>query len=51
MYTQHPHRKPDFFAVLVVLVMLAFGLTVTIQVIATDVDQVVETQPLERVTG
>jgi len=47
MNRQHSNRKPDFFAVLVLLVMVGLGLTVTIQVIASDVDQVVESLPVE----
>ena len=50
MYRQHINRKPDFFAVLVLLVMVGFGLTVTIQVIAPEVDQVVKEQPGETTT-
>ena len=50
MYRQHVNRKPDFFAVLVLLVMVGFGLTVTLQVIATDVDQVVKDQPVNTTT-
>ena len=47
MNTQHSNGKPDFFAVLVLLVMLSFGLTVTIQVISSEVDQVVDSQPVK----
>jgi len=47
MYRQHTNRKPDFFAVLVLLVAVGFGLTVTIQVVTTHTDQVVERQPIE----
>lgn len=47
MYRQRSYRKPDFFAVLVVLVTLGFGMTVTIQLIASDVDHVVERQPVK----
>jgi hypothetical protein len=44
MNTRHPHRGPDFFAVLVLLVVLGLGMTLAIQVSATDRDQVVDTE-------
>lgn len=44
MYRQPTNRKPDLFAVLVLLVTLGFGLTVTVQVISSDTDQVVKAQ-------
>ena len=47
MNNQHSNRKPDFFVVLVLLVALSFSLTVTIQIIASDVDQVVDRQALK----
>jgi hypothetical protein len=37
MKRQNPHHKPDFFAVVVVLVMIGFGLTLAVQV--SDIDQ------------
>ncbi|MET0089214.1 MAG: hypothetical protein ABW068_04175 [Candidatus Thiodiazotropha sp.] len=43
MKRQSPHHKPDFFAVVVLLVILGFGLTLAIQVSAIDQQQVVET--------
>jgi hypothetical protein len=43
MNTHHPHRAPDFFAVLLVLVVIGFGMTLAVQVAATDREQVVET--------
>ena len=39
MNRQHSNRKPDFFVVLVLLVMLSFGLTVLIQM-SSDVKSV-----------
>ena len=49
MNNQRPNHKPDFFAVLVLLVMIGFGLTVTVQVISSDVEQVVETQAIDTI--
>lgn len=37
MNRQHSKRKPDFFAILVLLVMVCFGLTVMLQLIASGV--------------
>lgn len=51
MYTQHPKRKPDFFVVLVLVVMLSFGLTVTVQMMVSDVEQVVDTQALQTIVS
>ena len=42
-------RKPDFFAVVVLLVMVGFGLTVAAQLVTSEVDQVVESLPTESV--
>ena len=44
MKKQHPHHKPDFFAVVLVLVMIGFGLTLAIQVSAIDRQQVVHSE-------
>lgn len=49
MNGQHSNRKPDFFAVLVLLVMLGFGLTLTVQVVSSDVDQMVKSLPAKTV--
>jgi hypothetical protein len=51
MNKSHPHRSPDFFAVLVILVVIGFGMTLAVQVATADRDQVVETEmvhPLPR---
>lgn len=45
MNRQHTNRKPDFFIVLVLLVVLSFGLTVSIQIVSSEVDQMVDRQP------
>lgn len=47
MNTRHPHRAPDFFAVLLILVVIGFGMTLAIQVSATDKDQVVDTDVVQ----
>jgi PHP family Zn ribbon phosphoesterase len=44
MKRQHPHNKPDFFAVVVLLVMIGFGLTLAVQVAAIDRNQVVHSE-------
>jgi hypothetical protein len=44
MYRHHQHRKPDFFAVVLVLVMAGFGLTLAVQVSLVDKHQVVESE-------
>jgi hypothetical protein len=46
MTTHHHHqyRKPDFFAVVLVLVMIGFGLTVAVQVSLVDRHQVVDSE-------
>ncbi len=44
MNTYHSHRAPDFFVVLLILVVIGFGMTLAVQVGATDRDQVVETE-------
>jgi hypothetical protein len=44
MKRQHPHHKPDFFAVVVVLVMIGFGLTLAVQVSDIDRQQAVHSE-------
>ncbi|MCU7918023.1 MAG: hypothetical protein KZQ99_14665 [Candidatus Thiodiazotropha sp. (ex Dulcina madagascariensis)] len=44
MNRQHYHRKPDFFAVVLVLVILGFGLTLAVQVSVADRHQVVDSE-------
>lgn len=47
MNTQHSNHKPDFFAVLVLLVILGFGLTITVQIVSSDVDHMVDRQSVK----
>jgi hypothetical protein len=42
-------RKPDFFAVVVLLVVVGFGLTIAAQLVSTEVEQVVESLPVETI--
>jgi hypothetical protein len=49
MNRHHPHRAPDFFAVLLVLVVIGLGMTLAVQVSATVSDQVVETEVVQHV--
>ena len=49
MNRHHPHRSPDFFAVLLVLVVIGFGMTLAVQVIATDRHHMVETETVQQV--
>jgi hypothetical protein len=42
MNKRSPHRAPDFFVALVVLVAIGFSLTLAVQVVNTDREQVVE---------
>ncbi|MEJ2609818.1 MAG: hypothetical protein P8179_06910 [Candidatus Thiodiazotropha sp.] len=51
MNRQHFRYKPDFFAVVLVLVMLGFGLTVAVQVISIDQDQVVNSEVSQAKAG
>ena len=44
MHRHHLYRGPDFFAVLVILVVIGFGMTLVVQVAVAHRDQVVETQ-------
>jgi hypothetical protein len=46
MNNHHSHRSPDFFVVLLILVVIGFGMTLAVQVIATDQDRVVESELL-----
>lgn len=46
MIKRKPSTSPDFFAVLVLLVVLGIGFTVSIQVISTDTGHVVDSQPI-----
>jgi uncharacterized membrane protein len=48
MNRQHSKRKPDFFAILVLLVMVCFGLTVMLQLIASGVGDAVEGQSVNQ---
>ncbi|MBT3049089.1 MAG: hypothetical protein AB2728_08165 [Candidatus Thiodiazotropha sp.] len=49
MNRHYHHRKPDFFAVVLVLVMLGFGLTLAVQVSLVDRNQVVESEVTETI--
>ena len=49
MNRHHPHRTPDFFAVLLVLVVIGFSMTLAVQVSATDRHHVVETERAQHV--
>jgi hypothetical protein len=46
MYKQHTKRKPDFFAVLVLLVMVSFGITVMIQFMTSGLHSVTVADPV-----
>jgi hypothetical protein len=48
MYKQHAKRKPDFYAVLVLLVLLCFGLTVTVQLMSFQTASVAVSQPADQ---
>lgn len=47
MNRHHHHRKPDFFAVVLVLVMIGFGLTLAVQVSLVDRHKVVDSEVTE----
>jgi hypothetical protein len=47
MNTQHPKGKPDFFVVLVLVVMLSFGLTLSVQIAVSDLEHVVDSQSVK----
>ncbi|MES9853724.1 MAG: hypothetical protein ABW170_18055 [Candidatus Thiodiazotropha sp. L084R] len=51
MNRQHPHHKPDFFAVVLVLVMIGFGLTLAVQVAAIDRHEVVRSEVSQTKAG
>ncbi|MEJ2592368.1 MAG: hypothetical protein P8178_13390 [Candidatus Thiodiazotropha sp.] len=51
MVTRHSHRGPDFFAVLLVLVVIGLGMTLAVQVSATDREQVVDTEVVQTLPG
>jgi hypothetical protein len=51
MNRQHPHHKPDFFAVVVMLAIIGFGLTLAVQVSAIDRDQVVHSEVSQAKAG
>ncbi|MBL3590008.1 MAG: hypothetical protein JMN24_09480 [gamma proteobacterium endosymbiont of Lamellibrachia anaximandri] len=40
MQIQHPHRKPDFFFVLVMLVLLGVTSSITLQMRAADTPEI-----------
>lgn len=47
---RHPrHHAPDFFVVLLILVVLGFGMTLALQVGANSTDQVVNSDSIESV--
>lgn len=48
MYRQHSKRKPDFFAVLVLLVLLCFGVTVMLQLMNSGLESVTVSQPVDQ---
>jgi len=49
MNRQHSKGKPDFFAVLVLLVMVGVGLSVTLQLVSSDVERMVDRESVARV--
>lgn len=49
MNRRHPHHAPDFFAVLVILVVIGFGMTLALQVGAGGTDQVVHSETVKNV--
>jgi hypothetical protein len=46
MHKQHTKRKPDFFAVLVLLVLLSFGVTVMLQLMTSGLESVTVSHPV-----
>lgn len=44
MSIHHSFRRPDFFAILLVLVVIGFGMTLAVQITIADRAQVVETE-------
>ncbi len=51
MNRQQSNHKPDFFTVLVLLVVLGFGLTIVVQIGFSDKQQVVDGQLVETVVS
>jgi len=49
MNRHHSHHTPDFFAVLLILVVIGFGMTLAMQVGAGGSDQVVNRDSVESV--
>jgi hypothetical protein len=45
------HHKPDFFAVVVMLVVICFGLTLAVQIAAVDRHQVVKSEVSQAKAG
>jgi hypothetical protein len=46
MYKQHSKKKPDFFAVLVLLVLVSLGVTVMIQLMTSGLDNITVSHPV-----
>jgi hypothetical protein len=46
MYRQHAKRKPDFFAVLVLLVLVSFGATVMLQLMTSNLESTTVSHPV-----
>ncbi len=44
----YSHRNPDFFAVLLILVLVAFGATLAVQVVVAERHQVVDTEVIQQ---
>jgi hypothetical protein len=49
MNRQRPHHAPDFFAVLLILVVIGFGMTLALQVGAGITEQVVNSDAVESI--
>lgn len=49
MNRYHHHRTPDFFAVLVILVVIGFGMTLVVQVSIADREHVVESEAIQQI--
>lgn len=47
MSRRHSHRGLDFFAVLLILVVIGFGMTLAVQIGAGEREQVVHSNPME----
>lgn len=48
MKRHHPHHRPDFFTVLLLLVVVGFGMTLAVQVGTSNNEQVVDTEVVQR---